>query len=100
MAKKGFKCSKCDRSFSMAAHLARHMSTIHASPKKKAAAKRSRKAKKVWRARKIKRKTAGRPKRAARTGLSNMSMDQLINLLAAVRGEMRRRIAEIRKTVE
>ena len=93
MAKKGFKCSKCDRSFSMAAHLARHMSTIHASPKKKAAVKR-----KAKRARKVK-KTGGRPKRAARMGLSNMSVDQLINLLAAVRGEMRRRIAEIRKTV-
>ncbi len=31
MAKKKFKCPKCDRSFSMAAHLARHANTIHAS---------------------------------------------------------------------
>ena len=31
-----FKCSKCDRKFSMAAHLARHMSTLHASKKVKA----------------------------------------------------------------
>ena len=32
MAKKRkFKCSKCEHRFSMAAHLARHMSTIHAS---------------------------------------------------------------------
>ena len=31
-----FKCAKCDRKFSMAAHLARHMSTIHASKKIKA----------------------------------------------------------------
>ncbi len=29
MASGKFKCTKCDRSFSMAAHLARHSSTIH-----------------------------------------------------------------------
>ena len=31
-----FKCSRCDREFSMAAHLARHMNTLHASNKVKA----------------------------------------------------------------
>lgn len=30
MPRKKFKCSRCDRSFSMAAHLARHMNTLHA----------------------------------------------------------------------
>ncbi len=30
-----FKCKRCKRSFGMAAHLARHMSTIHASKKRK-----------------------------------------------------------------
>ena len=35
-----FRCEKCGRTFSMAAHLARHMSAGHASPQKKAAAKR------------------------------------------------------------
>ncbi len=55
MAKGKFKCSKCDRSFSMAAHLARHKSTIHA-------AKASRKlGKKKTRRRKAKREV-GRPK--------------------------------------
>ncbi len=29
MAKSSFKCTKCDRAFSMAAHLARHNNTIH-----------------------------------------------------------------------
>jgi len=29
MPRKKFKCSRCDRSFSMAAHLARHMNTLH-----------------------------------------------------------------------
>ena len=40
MAKTRIKCPKCDRTFSMAAHLARHMNTIHVSPaKRKAKAK-------------------------------------------------------------
>lgn len=33
MARKSFKCSKCSRSFSMAAHLGRHMNTIHGKVK-------------------------------------------------------------------
>lgn len=37
-----FKCGKCGRLFSMAAHLARHMNTIHASKKAKAAKKKRR----------------------------------------------------------
>ena len=39
-----FKCSKCDRRFSMAAHLARHLNTMHASKKAKAAQKKKRRA--------------------------------------------------------
>lgn len=42
MAKATFKCSKCDRSFSMKAHLARHMNAIHASPTRVKAAARKR----------------------------------------------------------
>ncbi len=38
MAKK-FKCSKCKRTFSMAAHLARHVSAIHGKKTAKKAAK-------------------------------------------------------------
>ena len=37
--KKTHKCTRCDRKFSMAAHLARHMNTLHASKKVKAANK-------------------------------------------------------------
>ncbi len=37
-----FKCAKCDRKFSMAAHLARHMNTLHASKKAKATKKKGR----------------------------------------------------------
>ena len=39
MPKKKFKCSKCDRSFSMAGHLGRHMSAMHTRKGKKTVAK-------------------------------------------------------------
>jgi len=40
MAQTGkFKCPKCDRTFSMAPHLGRHMSTIHGAKKGKQSAK-------------------------------------------------------------
>ena len=35
MARRMFKCPKCDRRFAMAMHLARHTSTIHASKSRK-----------------------------------------------------------------
>ena len=37
--KKTHKCTRCGRKFSMAAHLARHMNTLHASKKAKATKK-------------------------------------------------------------
>ena len=110
MARQRFKCSKCDRSFSMAAHLARHMNSTHASPQKKAAAKRKRKAKrpkvakkvkKAKRTKKAKRKAAGRPKGAgARLGLRNMTLEQLINVIAAARAEARRKIIAFQKAMK
>ena len=45
MAKGEFKCSKCDRTFSMAAHLARHKNTIHAAKTRKKSAKKSKSSK-------------------------------------------------------
>ena len=109
MARKRFKCSKCDRSFSMAAHLARHMNSTHASPQKKAAAKRKKKAKrpkvakklgKAKKVKKAKRKTAGRPKgAAARLGLRNMTLEQLMAVIAAARAEARRKISELKASV-
>ena len=105
MAKKPFKCSKCGKSFLMAAHLGRHMSTIHASPKKKAAAKKKRAAKKrvaVKKKRGVKKSTNGRRrKRTASTrGLRNMSVEALSKLIADARAELRRRIAGIQKALK
>ncbi len=40
MPRKKFRCSRCSRTFSMPAHLARHMNTTHASPAARAARQR------------------------------------------------------------
>ena len=94
MPKKSFKCSKCDRSFSMAAHLARHMNSTHASPQKKAAAKRKRKAKRAGA------KRLGRPKGvAARSGLRDMTLEQLMAVISAARAEARRKLSELKASL-
>ena len=64
MPKKKFKCPKCDRTFSMPAHLARHMNTIHGrKTRKKVVKKRRVKAKRrVGRPKGVGRKKVGRPK--------------------------------------
>ncbi|MFQ5807844.1 MAG: C2H2-type zinc finger protein [Phycisphaerae bacterium] len=54
-----FKCVKCDRTFSMAAHLARHRNTMHAAKKKKTAKKRRAK----HAVRKMRRRVGGPAKR-------------------------------------
>ena len=72
MAKKSLKCPKCERTFSMPAHLARHVNSIHSKKAKKKVAKKKRskgKAKpKVGRPKGAKKKVrrAKRKSRAAR----------------------------------
>ena len=92
MPRKTFKCSKCDRSFKMAGHLARHQSATHGmKTKKKATAKKAKQ-----RGKKRTMKKLGRPKGAAsRLGLKSMSLEQLMQLIDAARGEARRRLSEI-----
>ena len=69
VAKGKFKCPRCDRTFSMAAHLARHKNTIHA-PKtaRKAGKKKARPKKKVRRRRAVKQagRVVKRPRRTAK----------------------------------
>ncbi len=64
MAKyKKIKCPKCDRRFSMAAHLARHLGTIHKRKAKKRVAKKRTSAKrKAGRPKGAVKKRRGRPK--------------------------------------
>ena len=91
MPKKTFKCSKCDRSFKMAGHLARHQSATHGmKTKKKATAKKAKR-----RGKKRTMKKAGRPKGStSRLGLKTMTLEQLTQLIDAARGEARSRLAE------
>jgi len=95
MAKTKFKCSKCGRSFKMKAHLARHQSAGHGAKKtakKKTVGKEAKK-------RKVRR--GGRPKGiAARLGIRDMSLEQLTELIAAARGEARRKLAELQKAMK
>ena len=89
----------------MAAHLARHLSSTHASPQKKAAAKKKRGAKKRTAARKkpgVKKvKNGRRRKRTASTrGLRNMSVEALSKLIADARAELRGKVAAIQKAIK
>lgn len=64
-----FKCNKCDRTFSMAAHLARHQNTLHASKARRKAAKKKaikRKLAKRRTAKRLVKKTIRRVRRPAR----------------------------------
>ncbi len=89
MPKKTFECSKCDRSFKMAGHLARHLSATHGKKTKKA----KRRGKKGT-------MKAGRPKGStSRFGLKTMSLERLTELLDAARVEARSRLAEIEASI-
>lgn len=89
MPKKKFKCSKCDRSFSMPAHLARHMNTIHATGKPKAIQRRGTKMLRVGRSTGI----------SSRFALGSMSLDQLLNLIDAARVEARERLSDVEAAI-
>ena len=96
MPKKTFKCTKCDRSFKMAGHLARHLSATHGKKtKKKATAKKA-----IRRGKKRTMKKAGRPKGStSRFGLKTMSLERLTELIDAARHEARNRLAEIEASI-
>ena len=96
MPKKTFKCSKCDRSFKMAGHLARHQSATHGMKTKKKAT--ANKAKRGGKKRTMKKD--GRPKGStSRFGLKAMSLERLTELIEAARGEARTRLAEIEAAI-
>ena len=88
MAKqKRINCPKCDRKFSMAAHLGRHMSTVHGSAKPKARKPRRG------------RKPGRRPGRAASKGtagldLTGLTLTELCQLIDIARAEAGRRLEQ------
>ncbi len=96
MPKKLFKCSKCDRSFKMAGHLARHLSATHGKKTKK----KTTTVKKAKRRGKRTMKKGGRPKGvASRLGLKTMSLERLTELIDAARREARGRLADIEESI-
>ncbi len=96
MPRKTFKCPKCDRSFSMAGHLGRHMSASHGRKKRKKAAKKAKRRS----AKRRKKRRAGRPKGvAARIGLKDMSLEQLSQVIDTARAEARRKIVELEEAI-
>ena len=105
MAKAAFKCPKCDRSFSMKAHLARHTNTIHASPKRRKAAakKRARRAKLAGKKRVVKRKAQVPSARKAPAGGSSRVLREMKVYhadLAAMRSSLDAQIGAIEAAME
>ena len=87
------KCPKCDRTFSMPAHLARHMSSHTGGAGKRVAKKTGAKARST--------KRSDRDVAIARRyGLSSMSLEQLSELITAARAEARRKVAELQEVIQ
>lgn len=100
MAKyKKIKCPKCERRFSMAAHLARHLGTIHKrKAKKRVAKKRATAQRKVGRPKGAVKKKLGRPK--GRSVARRQSMgDGSARLLSRLRN-YRAELIEVRDKLE
>ncbi|MFH0983239.1 MAG: C2H2-type zinc finger protein [Planctomycetota bacterium] len=85
-----FKCAKCSRTFSMAAHLARHMNATHGARRKTAGAKKRAKGKNGRRVKRGRQQTTG-------VNLGRLSLDYLTQLIGEARAEIRQRIAAIEK---
>ena len=88
MAGGKFKCPKCDRSFSMAAHLARHVNAIHRRKKGAATAKKRRVKARATGVRKVGRPTGIRRRKAIRTTLARPGAVQLISSMQAYHSDL------------
>lgn len=89
---KSFKCKKCVRTFSMAAHLARHMNTIHGRKKgKKPAARKAKKVKRrVGRPKGVRAKAVSRRKPTVRRGAQPLAgaSARLLSNMRVYRGKL------------
>ena len=82
---KKIKCSKCDRRFSMQAHLARHMNTMHGTGERKAGpARKGRKGRR--------RSMATATLAAANFDFAEFNLTQLCTLIDLARAEAKRRL--------
>ena len=85
-----FTCARCKRTFSMAAHLARHKAAMHgAKSKKKTKAPRAQAAPKGRR---------GRPTAMA-SRLSGLSLDELVRLADEAHAMARSRLAALQRSI-
>ncbi len=89
---KDISCSRCGRKFSMAAHLARHMSTHGVKAKKKVVAKT---AKRRGRPPGSKNKVRSASRSVAGLNLSSMHLHELTELIDAARAEARIKLREL-----
>ncbi len=95
MPKKTIKCKKCDKTFTRPGPFAWHMQSMHGAKKK---TKVTKKAKRRGKKRAMKR--AGHPKGStSRFGLKTMSLERLMQLIDAARGEARSRLADIEASI-
>lgn len=93
MAKKSINCPKCERTFSMPAHLARHLNTIHSRvAKKKAVGKKrpkGRAKRKLGRPKVAKNKVRRpKPKATRRGGVVGGAMARLLAAMRAYQNEL------------
>lgn len=103
MARNSLRCDTCNRTFSLPAHLARHMSAMHGKRRKANGKRRGRPmARRVGRPRKVGTRggyarRVGRPRGTTTSvmKLARMSIDQLGALIDAARVEARRRITQL-----
>ncbi len=84
-----FRCEKCGKTFGMAMHLGRHMATIHGQKTRKAVKRAAGKGRR-----------GGRPAGVVgRLGLRNMSLDQLVQVIATAKAEAANRLAELQEAI-
>ena len=81
-------CPKCDRRFSMPAHLARHMNTIHGTGQRKAGA--------AHKGRRGRRRSAVAAEMStANPEFAGLSLAQLCSLIDLARAEAKRRLEQM-----
>lgn len=98
---KNLRCPKCDRTFGLPGHLARHLSATHGVKSRRAKKKKSGRGPGRPPGSKNKRVAAagrGRPSAmVSRLGLRDMSIDQLADVIDAARDEARRKLATLQE---
>lgn len=92
MPRKKFRCSRCKRTFSMAAHLARHKNTKHGTPGRKAAKKKTQKSKGKRR--------VGRPKKKLSAAGLRSSMRSYLSDLTRRRASLDAEITAIETAID